>query len=206
LEFKAREKWDVEFYHKDPYRLRFRELLTGQQFGEWRKVGKKKYWQIERGKTSGLPTNLFIPLNEAIVGSLNKIFRDKRTLPGLRRRTRSTLIHAAAKTFCHCTAEEESKTLIKFILHHKPFIHFLIVDFQEHDPESYALQNEKGEMLKGKWGQPRKDLGKLADEIRKDKSTGLRELEHKSKAVLRWVVCFLSGGTVWLIPAKSRKE
>jgi hypothetical protein len=212
MKFEPRQKWEVEFYHGDSHRLRFREILSGQKPGKWRvvtnkkKKAKKPYWKIEPGKTSGLPKNLFAPLNEAITGSINKIFRDKRTLPALRWRTRTILINAAARTFCDCAAEEESKTLIKYILHTKPFMHFLIVNWQEHSADTYQLKDDNGNVKKNKWGKPSKDVGKLADEIRNDERTGLRKLERNSKAVLRWVVCFLADGTVWLVPAKSRKE
>jgi hypothetical protein len=204
--FKPREQWDIEFYHGDPYRLRFREVLTGQRFGEWRKVNKKKYWKIEPGKTSGLPKNIFAPLNEAITGSINKISRDRRKLPDRRHRTRSILIRAAAKTFVNCAAEKESSTRIKYILHHKPFMQFLIVDWHEHGPEEYVKQDKNGHVMKNRWGKPQRDLGKLAEEIRKDKNTKLYRLERDSKATLRWVVCFLADGTVWLVPAKAREE
>jgi hypothetical protein len=206
MKFEPRQKWEVEFYHGDSHRLRFREMLTGQKHGEWRKVTNKEkkkrpYWKIEPGKTSGLPKNLFVPLNEAITGSINKTLRNKRTLPAFRKRTRSILNNAATRTFCDCAAEEESHTLIKYILHNKPFMNFLIVNWQEHSPDTYFKKGKKN-----RWGKPVRDLGKLADEIREDKRTGLRKLERKSKAVLRWVVCFLADGNVWLVPAKARKE
>jgi hypothetical protein len=206
MEFNAGQQWDVEFYHGDDHRLRFREVLKRNRFGKWRMVAGKKYWAIKPGKTSGLPSNLFMPLNEAIIGSINKIFREKRKLPELRHRTRSILTRAAGKTFCRCAAEVESKTLVKFILHHKPFVHFLIVNFQEHGPDEFFLLHPNGSFLKNKWGRPRRDVGKLADAIRQDKSTGLRKLEHESKAPLRWVVVFLADGNVWLVPAKASKE
>jgi hypothetical protein len=207
MKFQAREQWDIEYYHHDPYQLRYREVLTRKKgFGEWRKVNKKKFWKVEPGKTSGLPKNLFAPLNEAITGTINKISRDRRKLPDLRRRTRSVVINAAAKTFPKVTAEEESKTLIKYILHHKPFMHFLIVDWHEHGPEEYVKHDQNGHVMKNRWGKPQRDLGRLAHQIRKDKDSGLYKLEHESKATLRWVVCFLADGTVWLVPAKSKKE
>jgi hypothetical protein len=205
MKFQAREQWDIEYYDGDPYRLRYREILSGQEPGAWRKVNKKNFWKIEPGKTSGLPKNLFAPLNEAITGSINKISRDRRKLPELRPRTRGILINAAARTFVKCTAEKQSRTRIKYILHHKPFMQFLIVDWHEHGPEEYIKYDQNGHVVKNRWGKPQRDLGKLADQMRKDKKTKLYKLEHDSRATLRWVVCFLADGTVWLVPAKSRK-
>ena len=208
MKFKARMQWDVDFYHGDDHRLRFREVLSRERVGRWRSVGEKKkeYWEIEPGKTSGLPQNLFVPLYEAIVGSLHKITPESRVLPRFRRHVRTELIRSASKVFRHCAAEEESKTRVKFILHHRPFMHFLIVDFQEHGQAEFFKMKESGDYIKNRYGRPRRDLGRLADVIREDKSSGLRKLEHESKAVLRWAVVFFYHGDIWLVPGKSRKK
>jgi hypothetical protein len=232
VKIKDGQQWEIEIHHR---KLRYRhigkaraarpkekaksledayEQLKEHRTGDWRRIKDKHdktkitiWWKIKEGKSSGLPWNLFHPLQECILDSAMKITRDSRTFRNVRRPLRRDLAKGAA--LIGCEMSEESKTHCRFSLKHKPAMEFLLYDYQSHKPEEFFKQDGQHNVVKNKKGMPMRALGKLAERLRQHKT--VRDFEQNSKALLRWLVVVFAPSTasernIWLVPAKASKR
>jgi hypothetical protein len=204
LKVKPGQKWDYEFHHGP--KLRFRQIGKKGKVGAWRKVGKNIWYDI--GEGSGLPLNLFHPLQEAILDSAMKITREKRTF----RYVRKPLVRglSAGATLIGCEMVVEDKKYIRFVRKQKPSMDFAFIDFGRHSPSEFFQKDKHHNVVKNSKGLPKRALGKLADVLRKRRPKTLKRLEQKSSAILRWLIVVFAPSpyaerNVWLVPAKSRK-
>jgi hypothetical protein len=203
MESQTKVAWMLEVRHGR--KLKFAAITKSGTPGKWRVVGKEKksYWKI--GDSSGLPLNLFSGMRETILDAVRTIRENRKRLTDVRSQIRRGLFNAARHL--GCDSKQISKTEVEFILDHKPLIHWLLVDFHKYREGSFFKEDKNGKRARGRRGQPVRDLGKLADKIRRVKRTRrLKEIESKSKALLRWMVVLLADGAIWVVPAKARKD
>jgi hypothetical protein len=227
VKIKDGQQWDVEIHSRKP-KLRYRHIGKGRaarqtgsdkalvgaheelkmrksRIGEWRKVGDGHWWKVGNG--SGLPQNLFHPLQECILEEVMKLTPSGRDFHAVRRPLRRGLAKGAALVGSDMT--ELGRTHYRFSLKNKAAIEFLIYDYHRHKPDEFYKKDAQYNQVKNPKGMPERALGQLAERLRQH--TAVRRFEQDSKALLRWLVVVLkpsetSKRNIWLVPAKSRKE
>ncbi len=203
------QRWD---YVVQDRKLKFRLVQKNGKPGAWRRVKGHHSWNI--GEGSGLPQNLFQDLQEAILGPVMRIGREKRqfdrVLDALPRG-----FEAAALLF-GCELAKKSATSFKFTQGQKASMSFRVVDFRNHDAEEFFRRDKQGKIVRGKKKKsalPRRDLRKLVDELHKRERFGIARWERKSQATFRWLIVVFAPSVhpyaernVWLVPAKAREN
>jgi hypothetical protein len=215
---KEGQRWD---YRIESDKLKFRQrkkrsttirlgnarLGDAGDFGRWRKIKKDTGYEIREG--SGLPHNLFQDLQQCTLDPVMKITPEQRTFRRVLKALRRDLADAA-KVF-GCDLHKESKTQFQLLQEDKPSMEFRIVDFH-YNAEEFFQRDKNGDIIKNKKGKrelPRRDLGRLTEQLRKRKRFEIQKWEQASPAKLRWLIVVFAPSlyadrNVWLVPAKSQ--